>query len=182
MIGLPRRALIVAVVGGAALVAASSPALSAPPLFCDAYAMKAVQQQKVNLAKGCGFAGQRWMKKYGMHYAWCLGATPGAANGETWARAQMLQQCAGGGGADEKKFINPMFKGLRLDWCYASGTDCGGYAAKAYCVARGYPLVKGFGIAQHIGVYTKTRSIGSGEVCANPGCDGFSFIYCKKTP
>lgn len=180
MTRIPRRALITACAIAAAAVLTATPALTAPPLFCEAYALKAVQQQKTNLAKGCGFVGQRWMKKFGLHYAWCLGATPGAANGETWARAGLLQQCAGGGGT-KKKFVAPMYKGLRLDWCRKWATECGGPAAKAFCVKMGYPLVKGFGMAEDIGTYTDTRLI-TGPVCSGPQCDGFTYITCSKTP
>jgi hypothetical protein len=175
----PRRALL-ALFAFPAIFFFTATATAAPPLFCEAYAFKAVQQQKANLAKGCGYAGQRWMKKYALHYAWCLGATPGAANGETWARADLLKQCVGGGAV--KKFVAPVYMGLRLDWCRKWAQGCGQPAAKAFCLKKGYPFVKNFSMAENIGEFTNTRIISSGQVCSGPDCDGFTSITCSKTP
>lgn len=123
----------------------SAPAAhAANPVVCAAYAQGAVYQQKRNLNMGCGYAGARWSKNYGAHYAWCLGAPYGVVQAEGNARKSMLQQCSGGG-VQTKQFVNPKYKGLRLDWCYSWGADCGAVAAKAYCVFRGYPLVKSWG-------------------------------------
>lgn len=155
------------------------PTQAASPVVCAAYAQGAVFQQKRNLDMGCGYAGARWSKKYGAHYAWCLGAPYGAVQAEGNARKSMLQQCAGGG-SQTKTFVNPKYKGLRLDWCYSWASDCGAVAAKAYCAYRGYPLVKSWGLAENIGSYTKTRVFSTSQVCDGPECDGFSQITCKK--
>ena len=174
------RKLFLSAAAAAFLVGtAMSSAQAANPVVCTAYANGAVQQQKKNLALGCGFVGPRWMKNFGAHYAWCLGAPLGFVQSEGNARAAMLQQCAGGG-SQVKTFSNPKYKGLRLDWCYSWGQDCGAYAAKAYCVYRGYPLLKSWGLAENIGAYTDTRVFSTNQVCQGPDCDGFSYITCKK--
>ncbi len=154
-------------------------ARAANAAVCTAYAQGAVFQQNKNLAMNCGYTGARWSKNYGAHYAWCLGAPYGAVQAEGNARKSMLQQCTGGG-SQTKTFVNPKYKGLRLDWCYSWGAECGAYAAKAYCVSRGYPLLKAWGIAENIGTYTATRVLSTGQVCDGPECDGFSYITCKK--
>ncbi len=88
----------------------------------------------------------------------------------------MLANC-GGGGQVTKKFVNPKYKGLRLDWCYSWGAQCGAPAAKFFCKTKGYPLLKAWGKAENIG---KTRVISTDEVCNDPGCDGFTSITCEK--
>jgi hypothetical protein len=152
---------------------------AANPVVCTAYAQGAIFQQNRNLAMGCGYSGLRWMNNFGAHYAWCLGAPYGAVQAEGNIRKSMLQQCAGGGNKT-KTFVNPKYKGLRLDWCYSWTANCGAYAAKAYCVSRGYPLLKAWGFAENIGTYTNTRVFSTSQVCHGPDCDGFSYITCKK--
>jgi hypothetical protein len=49
-------------------------------LNCDAYAAKAVQQQKENQSLGCGFSGGAWSTDYQGHRNWCVGPTVKMAN------------------------------------------------------------------------------------------------------
>lgn len=160
-------------------LATAPAATAATPAVCSVYAATAVSQNQKNKQMNCGFTGSRWMSKPALHYSWCIGATNAAVQAETNARAALLAKC-GGGSAQTRTFVNPMHKGLRLDWCYKLGAECGAYAAKAYCVSRGYPLLKGFGKAENIGVFTKTRALSSGKICSGPDCDGFTFIKCSK--
>lgn len=164
----------------AALAGTFSVAQAANPVVCAAYAQGAVFQQSRNINLGCGFGGIRWSGNYAGHYAWCLGAPIGAVQFEGNVRKNMLQQCAGGGGAQTKTFVAPKYNGLRLDWCYGWATNCGAYAAKAYCVSKGYPLLKSWGMAENIGTFTNTRILSTGQVCSGPDCDGFTSITCKK--
>ena len=167
---------------GLSLAAWAVPATAADPAVCAVYATSAVAQNKKNKQMGCGYAGPRWSSKYAPHYAWCLGVGNPAVQAETNARAAMLNACGGGGGGGPvtKTFVDPKYKGLRLDWCRKGAAECGAPAAKAYCVYRGYPLVKGFGKADNIGTFTKTRVISTNQVCDGPDCDGFSYIKCSK--
>jgi len=169
---------------GLLMAAAVAPAAQAAnPAACAAYAKSAVLQQNKNLALGCGFAGPRWNNVYLLHFNWCLTAPYSKVKSERHIRHAMLNQCAGAGPGPApftKTFVEPMYNGLRLDWCYSWATQCGAFAAKAYCVAHGYPKVKSFGKASHIGTFTKTRVFSTGQVCAGPNCDGFTFIKCKK--
>jgi hypothetical protein len=153
---------------------------AANPAYCAKYANLAVAQQNKNVVLGCGLTGPRWMNNYGLHYSWCLGAPLAAAKAETHARIAGLQQCAAA--SPVKTFANPKFNGLRLDWCYTDGTGCGAPAAKAFCVANGYPLVKSWGAAENIGTFTDTRIIGNNHICHGDYCDGFSYIKCSKQP
>ena len=171
--------ILAAVVALLANLAITLPLKAATPAVCSVYAASAVSQNQKNKQMNCGFTGSRWMSKPGLHYSWCLGASNSAVQAETNKRAAMLASC-GGGGSTVKNFVNPKYKGLRLDWCYKWGAECGAYAAKAYCVYRGYPLVKGFGKAENIGSYTKTRVFSTSQVCNGPDCDGFTYIKCSK--
>jgi len=156
-------------------------AQAANPAVCADYANRAVQQQNSNIAHGCGFTGPRWNNVYALHFNWCLTQPYANVQSERHIRHKMLQQCAGPGPMPPiKTFPEPMFKGLRLDWCYSWGTQCGAFAAKAFCVAHGYPHVQSFGKANNIGTFTQTRIISTGQVCSGPNCDGFTFIKCKK--
>ena len=65
---------------------------------------------------------------------------------------------------------------MRLDWCLSWATDCGKPAADAYCDWKGFSKSSDFQIAPDIGL---TRIISSGQVCSDPGCDGFKFITCQ---
>ena len=49
--------------------------------------------EEVNLDDGCGLTGARWSFDFAGHYAWCLGATKGQANSETWARKASIIDC-----------------------------------------------------------------------------------------
>lgn len=61
--------------------------------FCKNYANKANQQQRSNIAKGCGFRGSRWQNHYNNHYNWCMKTSRSSANSETNARTNQLNQC-----------------------------------------------------------------------------------------
>lgn len=155
-------------------------AQAANPAVCAMYAQGAVFQQSKNINLGCGYGGIRWSGNYAGHYAWCLGAPIGAVQFEGNVRKNMLQQCAGGGPSQTKTFVAPKYNGLRLDWCYGWASNCGAYAAKAYCVSKGYPLLKSWGKAENIGTFTNTRVFSTGQVCSGPDCDGFTSITCKR--
>jgi hypothetical protein len=169
-------ALVAAALSAMTLAVVATPAQSANPAVCDVYASKAVKAQKKNLNKGCGFTGARWQLNYGAHYSWCLGAPLSAVQSEQAARQSQLAMCGGG----TKTFNDPMYHGLRLDWCYAWGTGCGAKAAKAYCNYRGYADAPSFGEAVDIGTYTSTRIFSTKQVCSGSFCDGFSFIKCSN--
>ena len=175
-----RRQFTSSIMVGLAILVAGlappSPVQAADPAVCAVYAASAVNQQKKNKNLGCGFAGGRWSNNGAGHYAWCLGAPNWAVQAETNARANMLANCPGGG-PQTKKFVNPKYNGLRLDWCYSWGAQCGAYAAKFFCKTKGYPLLKAWGKAENIG---KTRVISTNQVCNDPGCDGFTSITCGK--
>jgi hypothetical protein len=83
------------------------------------------------------------------------------------------------------RFDNPVLSAerrrTRLDWCLRWGEECGKPAADAYCRHRDprRPYAADFSMAQDIG---RTQIISSGEICADPGCDGFAHITCANAP
>ncbi len=57
---------------------------------------------------------------------------------------------------------------------------CGKQAADAWCVSKGFQSSTAFNIANDIGASTPTRLFGTGAVCDQAFCDGFSSITCFK--
>lgn len=64
----------------------------------------------------------------------------------------------------------------RLDWCQNWATDCGAPAANQFCKSKGFDVASSFAMAADIG---NTRLIGTGAVCDQAFCDGFTSIVCK---
>ena len=86
-------------------------------------------------------------------------------------------------GAAEQDFAKPKQGANRLDWCYDWSAGCGKQAADAWCKVKGFEESSAFAIAPDIGASQSTRLIGSGAVCDQAFCDGFSHITCKtNTP
>lgn len=83
--------------------------------------------------------------------------------------------------AVEQDFAKPKQGGNRLDWCYDWSVGCGKKAADAWCKAKGFEEASAFSIATDIGASQPTRLIGTGAVCDQAFCDGFSNITCKTS-
>jgi hypothetical protein len=60
---------------------------------CFAYAQQATGAQQLNLANGCGLAGDRWSLNFDGHRSWCMGAPQAAIDGEAAARRAELDRC-----------------------------------------------------------------------------------------
>ncbi|MGH6907586.1 MAG: hypothetical protein ACREDX_06975 [Aestuariivirga sp.] len=80
--------------------------------------------------------------------------------------------------ADEQAFAKPKIGGYRLDLCKYWGDKCGKPAAVAWCQSKGFDTATDFEAAPDIGGVTPTKVIGTGQVCANDGCDGFKYVTC----
>ncbi len=184
MISVPIRPAFAAVaLAAAALILFPLQASAGNPAQCTAYANSAVAQQGANIANGCGFVGPRWQAQFQAHFLWCIAAPSTASDAERAARQNMLNSCAaggGGGGGGVVKFNNPVYNGLRLDWCRVWANQCGGPAATAYCQWKGYSHAVSWSKANNIGVSQSTRVISSGAVCSQAACDGFKWIRCSN--
>ncbi len=82
--------------------------------------------------------------------------------------------------AAEQDFVKPKIGIFRLDWCKVWAGQCGKPAADKFCQTRGFTQSNNFEEAVDIGASTPTVIITSGQQCADPGCDGFTFITCEK--
>lgn len=83
----------------AAIVAFGAGVLSAgTPVFaqatCDWYANTALQQQKVNVERKCGFKGESWSFDRTAHMQWCQSVGPDQWRRQAQFREQELGKCA----------------------------------------------------------------------------------------
>lgn len=60
---------------------------------CRRYSNLAIEQQRVNLAQGCGFSGPRWHTNYEDHFVWCMQTSSAGRLAETAARVGALLAC-----------------------------------------------------------------------------------------
>ncbi len=76
-------------------------------------------------------------------------------------------------------YSKPMFQDYRLDWCLDWAENCGEPAATAYCKHKHHSGANSWKQAADIGNIASTKTLGSGEICDKPFCDGFSEIVCE---
>jgi len=88
-------------------------------------------------------------------------------------------QATGIPAAGAKTFVNPSVEGYRVDWCQTLGVGCGKPAADAFCRLQGLTQSTSHVVARHIGAQSPTRTLGAGEICNAPECDGFKSITCQ---
>ncbi len=82
--------------------------------------------------------------------------------------------------AAEQDFVKPKVGIFRLDWCKVWAGQCGKPAADKFCQTKGFTQSNNFEEAVDIGASTPTIIITTGQQCADPSCDGFTFITCEK--
>ena len=82
--------------------------------------------------------------------------------------------------ADVRTFRNPAFEGYRLDYCKASGSECGERVATEWCVDRGYDYASDWGLDRDIGLLQPTINLDDGKICQGAQCDGFTAITCGR--
>ena len=80
--------------------------------------------------------------------------------------------------AENRTFQNPVYQGYRLDYCRASGRECGERVATAWCVIQGFEFASDWGIDRDIGALQPTIRLDNRDVCAREQCDGFAAIAC----
>ncbi len=68
-------------------------ATEARAMNCDRYAANAVQHQRTNLARRCGFRGQRWHTNFGGHKTWCVFTNGRVRQREHRHRVSKLASC-----------------------------------------------------------------------------------------
>jgi len=65
--------------------------------FCNRYADTAVNQNRQNIRRRCGFRGNRWSNNRAGHFNWCMRVSRRSANAETNGRVSQLRNCRRGG-------------------------------------------------------------------------------------
>jgi hypothetical protein len=77
--------------------------------------------------------------------------------------------------ANDSIFVAPKVEGVRVDWCLNWAKDCGKPAADAFCQSKGH--VAAFKFSKAVGV-GPTRVLGTGQMCDDKTCDGFTSLSC----
>ena len=77
--------------------------------------------------------------------------------------------------AGSTDFANPKQGGNRLDYCFSWQKGCGQQAADAFCQSKGH--VAAFKFSKAVGV-GPTRVLGTGQMCDDKTCDGFTSLSC----
>jgi hypothetical protein len=93
-----RRPLMAAFLSILFAVLGLTSARAADPAFCKPYAQGALKQVRGGLSDAtCAprLQGARWSTDFAVHFEWCLGASPAAADDERDARTRFLRRCAG---------------------------------------------------------------------------------------
>lgn len=60
---------------------------------CEWYARTALDQQRRNLERGCGFDGSSWSSDRARHLAWCKSTAPDDWKRQAQLREQQLAKC-----------------------------------------------------------------------------------------
>jgi hypothetical protein len=68
-------------------------ALAQQAVNCDWYANTALQQQKMNVDRKCGFKGESWHFDRAAHMEWCRSASPEQWRRQAQFREQELSKC-----------------------------------------------------------------------------------------
>lgn len=82
---------------GVAVSAGGAGAQEIVQATCDWYANTALQQQKSNVDRKCGFKGESWSFDRGSHMAWCQSVGPDQWRRQAQFRDQELARCTAGG-------------------------------------------------------------------------------------
>jgi len=83
-------------------------------------------------------------------------------------------------GAAEIYIGLPEAGGNRIDICYQWGMQCNGEAADMWCKSQSYDRALEWEVDSDIGAAHPTLVIGTGQVCAEPHCDGYFSITCAR--
>jgi hypothetical protein len=96
------------------------------------------------------------------------------APNSTCARFQNFLR-SGGIPQNNRTFQNPAVNGVRVDWCLFWARQCGKPAADEFCRRQGFTQSASFKVLND---QPPTFVIGSGQICREASCDGFSEIVC----
>jgi hypothetical protein len=67
--------------------------------ICDRYALDALEGQRENLWRRCGYSGPLWAPDFQRHYEWCMTASPGSELDTEHGRTAALAACRAAQGA-----------------------------------------------------------------------------------
>jgi hypothetical protein len=90
---IARRCAALTIGAGLAAAALAEPALAQAQGNCEWYANLALQQQKINMDRACGFTGPAWSTNRTAHLNWCATVAPDVWKDQAKQRDQMLAKC-----------------------------------------------------------------------------------------
>lgn len=90
------RTVIAVIALGTGLTGAGAAAF-AQAATCDWYGNTALQQQKVNVERKCGFKGESWSFDRTRHMVWCQSVAPDQWKRQAQFRDQELAKCESSG-------------------------------------------------------------------------------------
>jgi len=93
---------------------------------CAGYAKEAVEAQKKNVAKNCGFSGPggTWSSGYNEHFSWCVSTSQSESDGGANHRRNLLARCDNCAGY-AKEAVEAQKKNVANDCGYTSGVPNG---------------------------------------------------------
>ena len=83
-----------AVVAGAMIAGMALSNAAQAQATCDWYAKTAMEQQKINVDRKCGFKGESWSSDRASHIAWCASVGPDMWKRQAQFRDQELGKCS----------------------------------------------------------------------------------------
>jgi hypothetical protein len=143
---------------------------------CRNYATAAVNHNRQNIARRCGYRGARWQSNYANHYNWCVRTSQNMRNYEHNQRVAALRRCGAGGGGAIRRFNYPRVNGAILDHCWTWAQNCGAPRAHWFCRSRGYRQAASYGRYRP----GRTWVVGSRRFCQGGHCVGYSYINCRR--
>lgn len=90
---MPTLRIIAAATLAAGILNAGHAVVAQQAINCDWYANTALQQQKLNVDRKCGFKGESWHFDRTAHMEWCRSASPDQWRRQAQFREQELAKC-----------------------------------------------------------------------------------------
>ena len=151
---------------------------------CRRYADRAVNQNRTNLRRGCGFTGNRWSNNWNGHYNWCRRVSASTSRHEDQARVNALNRCQGSANQRCRRYadraVNQNRRNLRWN-CGFTGNRWQNNWNNHYNWCRGVSAAAANSEDRaRVNALNSCRSGGGGNVVRfnNPRYNGLPWDWC----